>query len=113
MISSTLGPSEDAAKSIDKRVFILERDVKELKKGEEKTQSLINELREQNEAKQNEVLQAINKVSDEQLSQGKKLGFLRGTMYSVLIAGGGTGATAAATDGEKLIDFVLHIVEYF
>jgi len=34
-------------------------------------------------------------------------------MYSVLIAGGGTGATAAATDGEKLIDFVLHIVEYF
>jgi len=113
MISGNVGPSLDAAKSIDKRVFILERDVKELKKGEEKTQSLINELREQNEAKQNEVLQAINKVSDEQLSQGKKLGFLRGTMYSVLIAGGGTGATAAATDGEKLIDFVLHIVEYF
>jgi len=67
MISETVGPSLDTAKSIDKRVFILERDVKELKKGEEKTQSLINDLREQNEAKQNQVLEAINKVSDEQL----------------------------------------------
>jgi hypothetical protein len=113
MINEILGPSADTSKSIDKRVFILERDVKELKKGEEKTQSLIKDLREQSEVKQNQVLEAISKVSDEQLSQGKKLGFLRGTMYSVLIAGGGTGATAAATDGEKLIDFVLHIVEYF
>ena len=104
---------DNEGQNIEQRVVILERDVKSLKKADAVILSKIEKLQEDSSAANAKVLAAIGEVSTEQESQGKKLGFVRGALYSVMVAGGGGSTAAVATDGEKILDFLIHIVEYF
>ena len=98
---------------LESRVIRLEKDVEHLQTSQKQVVSSLDKLREDTTASHAAILESIGKVNDEQVKQDKKLSVMRGFFYCFVTLGGGTGATAVATDGDKIVEFLKHLVAFF